>query len=257
MPLPIYFISHGAPDLILRDAPASRFMKGFSLPLEEAKAILVISAHWETEAVAVTASELPGTMHDFYGFPEELYRVTYPVKGDRGVAERIVALLRTQNITATLDNARGLDHGAWMPLILMAPKLALPVLQISIQPHHTPEQHYRLGQALATLRQEGVIIMGSGNITHNIRAALHQHDNTAVQYAQAFDSWAHDALMKRDDDRLLRWKEEAPHAAWNHPTNDHILPLFVTLGASIGEPTQRIHHSFDYGVLSMGAYRFG
>lgn len=255
--LPVYFISHGAPDLLTRDVPASKFMKELSLPLDKARAILVISAHWETEEPEITAVTKPETIHDFYGFPKELYDIRYPVIGSAELAEEIADILKTNGFKSILDYTRGLDHGAWMPLYLIAPKCALPVLQLSIQTGKSPEYHYNVGKAIAPLRNKGVIIIGSGNITHNLRAALRDQTNESLKYAEEFEAWLHEALLQKEHSVILDWVNNAPHAKWNHPTDDHILPLFTVLGTSDNDPAERIHQSYDYNVLSMGSYIFG
>lgn len=252
--LPAYFISHGAPDIALRDTPASRFLRKMHLP-EETKAILVVSAHWMTDEPMVTAHPQPATIHDFGGFPPPLYAMQYPAPGDALLAAETVQHLTPAFPLAALDAKRGLDHGAWIPLILAEPQARIPVLQLSIQPHRDAHYHYDIGKRLRDLREQGVVIMASGNATHNLRAVFREpYDHTPDKVIR-FNDWLHDGLVARDDTELLHW-EHAPDALWNHPTNDHFLPLFTALGATAGDaPAERIHHSFDYAVLSMDAYR--
>ncbi len=251
--LPAYFISHGAPDIVLRNTPAAQFLAHLELP--KAKAILVISAHWMTHEPMVTAHPHPETIHDFGGFPHELYEMQYPAAGDALLAAETINHLTPAFPLAMLDAKRGLDHGAWIPLLLAAPKAQIPVLQLSIQPHRDAAHHYEVGKQLQDLRAQGVIIMASGNATHNLRAVFGQRFAETPQQVVNFNNWLHDALTNRDDKALMQW-EHAPDAAWNHPTNDHFLPLFTVLGATAGEKrAERIHHSFDYEVLSMDAYR--
>lgn len=254
--LPTYFISHGSPDLLLRQAPASKFMKELPLADLKPKAILMISAHFESEFALVTGASKPKTIHDFYGFDERLYQIQYPVLGDPKLAREICEILQNKNIKCAIDENRGLDHGAWMPLVLAFPNCEIPVLQLSIQPQEDAKYHYKIGEALAELREEGILIIGSGNITHNIRAALHRSQENGFFYAKQFDDWIDGALLKRSDEELMNW-QKAPMAKWNHPSNDHILPLFVVLGASKSQKPTRIHHSFDLKVLSMASYCFG
>ena len=156
---------------------------------------------------------------------------------------------------SALDSKRGLDHGAWMPLLMSAPEAKIPVLQLSIQPHRDAKHHYEVGKKLQDLRGQGIIIMASGNATHNLRAVFGQQYNEIPKQVTNFNDWLYDAMCVRDDAELMAW-EKAPDALWNHPTNDHILPLFTVLGASEGSKTaERIHHSIDYQVLAMDAYR--
>lgn len=252
-PLPTYFISHGAPDIVLRDTPAAQFLRDLKLP--KAKAILVVSAHWMTEEPMVTAHPHPSTIHDFGGFPKPLYDMQYPALGDALLAAETVNHLTSVFPLSALDAKRGLDHGAWIPLILTEPKATIPVLQLSIQPHRDAQHHYEVGKRLRDLREKGVIIMASGNATHNLRAVFGQRYEETPAQVTRFNDWLHDAMIARDDAELMRW-EKAPDAAWNHPTNDHFLPLFTVLGAMVGSKSaERIHESFDYSVLSMDAYQ--
>ncbi len=252
-PLPTYFISHGAPDIVLRDTPAAQFLRALKLP--EAKAILVVSAHWMTDEPMVTANPHPSTIHDFGGFPKQLYDMRYPVAGDALLAAEMVRHLAPAFPMAELDVKRGLDHGAWIPLILAEPKATIPVLQLSIQPHRDAHHHYEIGKRLRDLREQGVIIMASGNATHNLRAVFGERYSETPAQVTRFNDWLYAAMTARDDDELMRW-EHAPDAAWNHPTNDHFLPLFTVLGATSGSVSaERIHQSIDYSVLSMDSYK--
>lgn len=251
--LPAYFISHGAPDIVLRDTPAAQFLRDLQLP--EAKAILVVSAHWMTDEPMVTAHPNPGTIHDFGGFPKPLYDLQYPAPGDALLAAETVNHLTPAFPLAALDSKRGLDHGAWIPLILTEPKATIPVLQLSIQPHRDARYHYEIGKRLQELREQGVLIMASGNATHNLRAVFAQRYHDTPAQVTRFNDWLYGAMVARDDNELMRW-EDAPNAAWNHPTNDHFLPLFAVLGATAASKSaQRIHESIDCAVLAMDAYR--
>ena len=251
--LPAYFISHGSPDIVLRNTPAAQFLKSIKLP--EAKAILVVSAHWMTHEPMVTAHPHPSTIHDFGGFPKSLYELNYPALGDPTLAAKIVANLTPEFPLSALDSKRGLDHGAWMPLLMAEPEAKIPVLQLSIQPHLDAKHHYEIGKKLQDLRERGVIIMASGNTTHNLRAVFEQRYTETPPQVGSFNNWLYDEVTVRDDAELMRW-EKAPDALWNHPTNDHIMPLFTVLGATQGNKnSERIHHSIDYQVLAMDAYR--
>lgn len=253
MSLPTYFLSHGAPDILLRDTAATRFLRELKLPT--AKAILVVSAHWMTTEPMVTAHPSPSTIHDFGGFPQPLYEMQYPAVGDALLAAELVDRLNSAFPLSALDAKRGLDHGAWIPLMLSEPAATVPVLQLSIQPRRDARHHYEVGKRLSDLREQGVVIIASGNATHNLRAIFSaRHTETPAQVSR-FNDWLFDTMTARDDEALLRW-EQAPDAAWNHPTNDHLLPLFTVLGATAGSgKAERIHQSFDYSVLSMDAYQ--
>ena len=251
--LPAYFISHGAPDIVLRDTPAAQFLR--ELPLPDCRAIVVISAHWMTEHPRVMAAPSPSTIHDFGGFPEPLYRLRYPAKGDPELAQEILDILQPDYPDAALDPQRGYDHGAWMPLLMIRPQADIPVIQLSIQPNRDAQYHYDLGKQLAVLRERGVLMMASGSITHNLRAVFSGPYSETPKQVTAFNEWIHGAITMRDDASLLKW-QAAPGAAWNHPSPDHILPLFTVLGATTAETQATcIHRSLDYEALSMDSYR--
>lgn len=252
--MPAYFISHGSPDIVLRRTPAAQFLENFSGITPTTKAILVISAHWMTEEPMVTAHPHPETIHDFGGFPQPLYELQYPAAGNALLAAETVSHLKPAFPLAALDVKRGLDHGAWIPLLLAVPQAQIPVLQLSIQPHRDAAHHYEVGKRLHDLREQGVAIIASGNATHNLRAVFTQRYDEPPDQVTRFNDWLHGALVNSDIKTLLQW-EHAPDAAWNHPTNDHFLPLFTALGAASAQTTpQRIHESYDYGVLSMDSY---
>jgi 4,5-DOPA dioxygenase extradiol len=254
-PLPTYFISHGAPDIGLRDTPAARFLQAWGTSLPDAKAILVVSAHWETAEPMVTAHTHPPTIHDFGGFPAPLYDLRYPAPGSFQLATETANRLVTVFPMTSLDTQRGLDHGAWMPLLLALPDARIPVIQLSIQPHRDARHHFEVGKRLKDLREQGVVIVGSGNVTHNLRAAISGHYREPPQQVLQFSEWLQKAVVARDDAELLDWVSRAPDAIWNHPTPDHLLPLFVVMGASADSKAARqLHTSIDYGVLSMDAY---
>ena len=256
--LPSLFISHGSPMLPLTEAPARTFLAGLAATLPRPKAILVASAHWETDRPALNAVARNDTIHDFYGFPPALYRLSYPAPGDPALAERIAHLLGAAGLATDIDQARGLDHGAWVPLLLAYPDADIPVLQLSVQTPLGPAHHLRLGQALTPLRAEGVLVIGSGSWTHDLRRFRGQAiDAPEAPDVVAFSNWMDSALAEGRRDDLLAYRAKAPHAAQEHPTEEHLLPLFVALGAGgdNAKPT-RIHHSASYGILRMDAYAF-
>ena len=256
--LPSVFVSHGSPMLTLEpDRPAHQFLRQASQHWPQPKAILAVSAHWETETPEVGATSRPETIHDFYGFPPALYRQLYPAPGAPELAARIKALLDAAGIPAKLDPERGLDHGAWSPLKLIYPGADIPVLQLSIQSHRDPAYHYALGRALAPLRDEGVLIFATGSLTHNLRLLDRADRGEIAPWAQAFADWMAEKLTARDDAALLEYRRQAPHAAVNHPSDEHLLPLYVALGAATPDaPAERLHASFTLGALAMDSYRF-
>jgi 4,5-DOPA dioxygenase extradiol len=255
--LPTLFLSHGAPDLLLSDSPARDFLSALASQLETPKAILIISAHWETASPTVNAVEVNGTIHDFGGFPAALYTMQYPAPGSPALAERIAQLLTQAGLPVTIETGRGLDHGAWVPLLLAYPAADIPTVQLSVQPHLGPAHHLALGRALAPLRQEGVLIAGSGSFTHNLREFFHGHSDREPQWVTAFADWFGRALLENRTEDLLEYRQIAPFAEKNHPTEEHLLPLYVALGAA-GEKAraQPLHHSTDRAVLRLDAYAF-
>lgn len=250
------FVSHGSPMLALQDGPAHQFLKGLERKLDGVTGILVASAHWETEGIEISTAELPETIHDFGGFPRPLYEIQYPAPGAPDLARRAQAAIAAAGGTAVLNPNRGLDHGAWVPLMLMRPTADIPVAQISIQPYKSPAHHLAVGKALSRLRDEGVLILGSGAVTHNLREFRGQGaDAPASPWAARFADWVAKTAETGDLDTLAEFEARAPEAARNHASIEHFLPLFVALGArSDGGVIERVHESFTYGVLSMDAY---
>jgi 4,5-DOPA dioxygenase extradiol len=257
--LPALFVSHGSPMLVLEDGRARRFLTGYAAALPRPRAILVASAHWETDAPRLTASARPETIHDFGGFPPALYRMRYDVPGDPDLAARAAGLLHDAGIAAELDPRRGLDHGCWVPLSLLYPAADIPVVQLSLQSHLDAAHHYRLGAALRPLRDDGVLIVGSGSFTHNLMILQRQasEDAPPPAWSAAFEDWIAERVAAGDLPALLDWRARAPNAAAAHPTDEHFLPFFVALGAaSPGGAATRVHHSHTYAALAMDAFAF-
>lgn len=257
IPLPTLFLSHGAPDLPIRAGAVTHFLKSLSQQLPRPKAILVVSAHWNALPLKVSATPNPKTHHDFAGFPEALYRLNYPAPGSPELADRIVQRLTQAGIACQTQATRGFDHGTWTPLILAYPAANIPVVQLSVQYRQTPEMHWQLGQALEPLRQEGVLILGSGSATHNLAAMTRDYHAPSPIWVCEFDDWLAKTLDHQNWGALMQYRQLAPHAQANHPTPEHLLPLFVALGA-VGQAAQakQLHRSYTYSVLSMAAYAF-
>ena len=248
--LPSLFISHGAPTLPLEDIPARAFLEGLEARIGRPKAILAVSAHWETAQPEVNAPAVNETIHDFYGFPEPLYALRYPAPGDAALAARVADLTG-----AMVEPRRGLDHGAWVPLILAWPKADIPVAQLSIQTEAGPGYHLDLGRRLAPLREEGVLVVGSGSFTHNLRElAWRGGAGEEPLWVTRFSDWVDRALIEGRTEDLVEYRSRAPEAARNHPTEEHFLPLFVAMGA--GGQAERLHSSTTMGALRMDAYAF-
>ncbi len=256
---PSLFLSHGAPTLALQDGPAHRFLRGYGEVLGRPAAILMVSAHWESDTPMLGATEAPETIHDFFGFPAALYEILYAAPGAPELARRAAALLEAAGQGATLDARRGLDHGAWVPLLLMYPEAEVPVAQLSLQSRLGPAHHLRLGEALAPLRDEGILIVGSGGFTHNLSEFRGQAaDSPAPDWVTGFADWMSEAIEAGRRDDLLDYRRRAPHARRNHPSEEHLLPLYVAMGAGGAETGgRRVHASFTYGVLAMDAFAFG
>ena len=255
--LPTLFLSHGVPTLALEQGATSSFLRGLAATLPAPRAIIMASAHWETEAPMITGVEKPETIHDFHGFPEELHALQYRAPGNPALAKQMQILLKEAGIDAGIDLTRGLDHGTWSPLVLSYPNAAIPVVQISVQPHKDPRWHYQIGQALAPLRNNKVLIIGSGNLTHNLREATRGNYNSIPSWVSAFAEWVAERAAEGDIESLLDWQKLAPFAHENHPTPEHFMPFFVALGA-VGIPlhAKRLHEDTTFGVLAMDAYAF-
>ncbi|WP_298726483.1 class III extradiol ring-cleavage dioxygenase [uncultured Ferrovibrio sp.] len=256
--LPTVFVSHGSPMLTLEPQHAAhQFLRQAASHWSRPKAILAVSAHWETAEPEISATARPETIHDFYGFPPALYQMRYPAAGAPDLAARIKTLLDQAGFRSTLDPERGLDHGAWSPLTLIYPDAGIPVLQLSLQSQLGPAHHVALGRALAPLRDEGVLIFASGSLTHNLRLLDWRGQSGVMPWAQEFADWMHDRLTSRDDAALIDYRRQAPHAVAAHPTDEHLLPIFVALGAATPEkPAERLHASFTMGSLAMDSYLF-
>lgn len=247
--------------IVLDESPARTFLEGLSgqLPTQP-DAILLFSAHHDEAIASVTASASPGTIHDFGGFPAALFAMIYPAPGSPTLASDVAALLDKAGIASRLDDARGFDHGAWTPMMLAWPQANIPMVQLSINSHQSPEYHYHLGQAVAPLRDRNILIIGSGAMTHNLQAFFRgglAATADTESWVSAFTDWVDATLQACDIDTLLNIKTRAPHGHDNHPTDEHILPLFAALGAAGPHPkATKLHSSVDHAVLAMDAWRF-
>jgi 4,5-DOPA dioxygenase extradiol len=250
------FVSHGSPTLLFDEVPARDFLRELGRTLPRPKAILVVSAHWETNIPALNAVAVNETIHDFGGFPQILFDQRYPAPGAPALAERIAGLIRASGLPAGIDTARGLDHGAWVPLKLMYPANDIPVLQLSVQTELGPAHHLKLGKALRPLVDEGILIVASGSFTHDMRSVAWRGANEEPAWVREFADWMVKALAEGRTDDLVNYRRLAPHAARNHPTEEHILPLFVALGAGAGAPAAHLHQSLTFSVLRMDAHAF-
>jgi 4,5-DOPA dioxygenase extradiol len=247
---PTLFLSHGSPLLAIVDSAARRFLSGLGRRLPRPAAVVVLSAHHDAEPVEITSGAQPATIHDFGGFPRELYELRYAAPGAPELAARIRALLAAADVDAILEPTRGFDHGAWIPLRLMYPGADLPVVQVSIVSARDAAWHFALGRALRPLRDEGVLLIGSGGATHNLGlymyAGARGDGAPPPAWVASFNDWVVAAIHEQRYDDLLHYRERAPYVDENHPTHEHFLPLFAPLGAATDdERGTRIHASYD------------
>lgn len=248
--LPSLFLSHGAPTLPLEEGATPAFLRALGQNLPRPEAILIVSAHWEAAEPSIGMAERPETIHDFYGFPDALYRLRYPAHGSRELGERATALLAEGGLTPQAVADQGLDHGAWVPLLLMYPEADIPVVQLSLTRGQGAAHHHEIGRLLAPLREEGVLLVGSGGAVHNLGAL--SHSDRPAPWAQAFEDWLVDSVTGDRRDELLAWQDRGD-ARQAQPTDEHFLPLFFAMGAGQGAG-RLLHRGFTYGSLSMAAF---
>ncbi|MGE5639307.1 MAG: DODA-type extradiol aromatic ring-opening family dioxygenase [Clostridia bacterium] len=255
--LPSVFISHGSPMHALQAGAAGAAWAALGRSLPRPKAIVIASAHWETTVPMLTGSPRPETVHDFYGFPQPLYELRYPAAGSPQTAQRAQSLLREAGLTAGIDGTRGLDHGAWAPLLYAYPDADIPVVQVSLQPAFGPTHHVALGRALRPLADEGVLLLGSGHLTHNLRDMDRSGRSAPAPYARDFQRWVFERIEARALDELAEYRALSPSGVRAHPTEEHFLPLFFALGAaSDAARPERVFDAIDSGALAMDAYVF-
>lgn len=260
---PTLFISHGSPDTVIANTAATDFMKRYAASLPRPKAVVVASAHFEVQGGVATSHDAnPETIHDFGGFSDELYKMRYPAPGDPVLAARIASDLTAQGFHAMAVDGRGFDHGTWVPLKLLYPDADIPVVQVSVDPSKGPEHHIRLGRALAKLRAEDILVIGSGSFTHNLREAFTalragKREATMPHWVADFVHWMDERIAMADEPGLIAYRTKAPHARENHPTEEHLMPLYVAIGAAGPKwKAAKIHESHEFGVLSMDAFAF-
>ncbi|MFC6336719.1 dioxygenase [Pseudomonas sp. CCM 7891] len=254
--LPSLFISHGSPMLALQPGASGPALKRLAAEIPRPKAIVVVSAHWESQELLVSGNPTPETWHDFGGFPRELFAVQYPAPGQPQLAAQIVELLKAADLNAQIDNQRPFDHGTWVPLSLMYPGADIPTVQVSMPSHMGPALQTRVGQALASLREQGVLLIGSGSITHNLGDLDWRAGPESIEpWAREFRDWIVDKLANQDEAALHDYRRQAPHAVRSHPSDEHLLPLYFARGA--GGAFSVAHQGFTMGTLGMDIYRFG
>jgi len=254
--MPAIFLAHGSP-LLLEDTQWVDQLRQWALRLPVPQSVLMLSAHWEQKPVTLGATRTVPLVYDFYGFPKKHYDVTYPAPGAPGLAARVRELLSERGPVLD-DPERGLDHGAYVPLVAMYPKATIPVVQMSI-PTMDPGALLELGRALVPLRDEGVLIMGSGFLTHNLRLFDLSLGDQPQAWAAEFDSWAGDVLARRQVDELLNYRDRAPGVRLALPTHEHFVPVLVAAGASAdyNEPVLFPITGFTYGSAAKRSVQFG
>jgi 4,5-DOPA dioxygenase extradiol len=253
---PAVFVSHGSPMTALDKGPYAEALAAFGKSVEP-KAILVVSAHWQEPGIRIASAERPGLIYDFGGFPRELYELKYAAPGSPELAAELGETLRSSGFEATADPERGWDHGVWAPLRLMFPEARIPVVQISLPMRWSPQELYRVGEALSGFRRKGVLTLGSGGIVHNLRLMNWAEKDAPVDaWAREFEHWVQDAVARHDLAALFGYAKLAPEAARAVPTPEHFIPLFPVLGAA-GEYQKvvPIFEGVEYGNMSMYSFQ--
>ncbi|MGE8144969.1 DODA-type extradiol aromatic ring-opening family dioxygenase [Pseudomonas frederiksbergensis] len=253
---PSLYISHGSPMLALEPGASGPALARLAAEMPKPKAIVIVSAHWESNELLVSGNPQPDTWHDFGGFPKALFDVQYPAPGDPQLAAEVVELLKADGLPVRIDAKRPFDHGVWVPLSLMYPQADIPVVQVSRPTRGGPALQTRVGHALASLREHGVLLIGSGSITHNLRELdWHAGPESVEPWAKAFRDWMIEKLAANDEAALHDYRQQAPNAVRNHPSDEHLLPLYFARGA--GGEFGIAHQGFTMGALGMDIYRFG
>lgn len=255
--MPALFVGHGSPMNAVETNDFTQALSRLGKSLPQPSAILCVSAHWLTQGAWVTKMENPKTIHDFYGFPEKLFNVQYPAPGSIATADKVFDIIKSVNVKHDTQSW-GLDHGTWSVLVHMYPEANIPVLQLSIDLSRPPEYHYKIGQELRTLRDQGVLILGSGNIVHNLRKIKWEANATPFEWASEYDEWIKNKLLKHDENALMKDYLSSPAAQLSVPSNDHYYPLLYVLGSSQHKDEVRFEYEgIQNGSISMRTVCFG
>ena len=256
--LPSLFVAHGSPMLAVENSEYAKFLGELPLMFARPRAIALFSAHWESPVQEIGGDEKHGLLYDFYGFPEEMYRIAYPAAGDPALAREIGQCFAAEGIGCRIGHNRGLDHGAWVILKRMYPEANVPVVPLSVNPRLTPEEQYRTGAALSALRELNVLIVASGGTVHNLRKLDWSGRAAPRDWAAAFDRWLDEQMETWNLEALFDYEARAPHAEWAVPTKEHFVPLLIAMGAAdTGRRAKLIHRSYQYGSLSLSCWLFG
>lgn len=252
--LPSLYVSHGSPMFAVEVGSTGPALRAWAQAHPRPSGIVVMSPHWMTRRPMVMSTPKPSTWHDFGGFPAELYQLQYPAPGDPALAQEALALLQATGIAAGSDDERPLDHGAWVPLMHLYPEADVPVVQLALPSDAGPAQVFALGRALRALRERGVLLLGTGSMTHNL-GEFFGGAREPAPYVLEFSRWVEDKLSQGDNAALLNYRRQAPHAQRAHPTEEHFLPLFFALGAAAdGVGPHYISREVMYGMLAMDAF---
>ncbi|MDD9266986.1 DODA-type extradiol aromatic ring-opening family dioxygenase [Paenibacillus sp. GCM10023248] len=250
------FIGHGSPMMAIQHTACTEFLSEYGRSVSP-KAIVIFTAHWETEVLTISSTDDEyETIYDFGGFPKELFQIKYGAKGSKAIAGQLAERFQASGIQVNLDTQRGLDHGSWVPLLRMFPTPVCPVIQVSVHPYLPPAEQYRIGEALRGLDQEDILIVGSGATVHNLRA-LNWEAAEPDAWAVAFDDWLVNNMQERNLEALFNYAAEAPHARLAVPRPEHFIPLYIAMGS--GDPARKpqvIHRSYELGSLSYLAVSF-
>ncbi len=251
--MPVLFVGHGSPMDAIEENPFVEAWRAMGRQLPKPRAILSVSAHWFTRGLRVLTSEKPRTIHDIYGFPDALYQITYPAQGDPELAAEVLRLLEGK---ARGDDSWGLDHGTWSVLSRMYPEAEVPTIQLSVDQNASAEEYYQMGKRIAPLRKQGVLLLGSGNVVHNLRL-VDWETRGGFPWAEDFDGRIEQAILAREDARVIRYREWGRDAALAVPTPDHFAPLLFILGAAKREERVTVwNRASVLGSLSMTSYLF-
>ncbi|GLB59588.1 dioxygenase family protein [Cytobacillus sp. NCCP-133] len=259
--MPSFFIAHGAPLLAMEKNIYTQFLQSLSVSLHNPKAVVLFSAHWESPVQMVSNVDNFRTIYDFGGFPEELYQIEYPAKGSVKVTHEIADLFTEQEIPFEIDEKRGLDHGAWVVLRMLYPQADIPVISMSVNPRLAPEEQYKIGKSLVALREQDIMIIGSGGTVHNLGAVdMSKDSGPADSWAIGFEEWLETQITDWNLESLFNYRSLAPNVDIAVPPygNEHFIPLFYAMGAADQEKSAKLlHRSFRYGNLSHSVWQFG
>lgn len=257
MKLPSFFIAHGSPLLAIEDNEYTRFLERLGQDLGSPRGIVVFSAHWDSPEQLLTVDVQHETQHDFYGFPEEMYTLTYPALGDPALSRRISELFKDNNLSHQPILGRGLDHGVWVILKKMFPQADIPVVAVSVDSLRSPEEQYNIGRMLAPLREEGILLIGSGGLVHNLRLLSEKEE--PEPWAVDFDAWLAKGLEAWDLPSLFAYEKKAPHVREAVPSyaREHFVPLFYVMGtADADRRAKLLIQEYQYGTLSLNCWKF-